>query len=67
MKKGDIVHYTGECTNCHKYKYEVVEIYTSVHGVDRWRDLKAVNPDISTHYIELLSVEKEDIETIKQT
>ena len=62
MRVGDIVYYIGEYDNCHKYKYEIVRIYKNGFGVDWWYDLEAVEPNIETHYTEILSVEKVDIE-----
>ena len=61
MKLGDIVYYIGEYNNCHNYKYEIVTIYKNGFGVDWWYDLKVVEPNIKTHFTEILSVEKLDI------
>jgi hypothetical protein len=61
MKLCDIVYYTGEYDNSHRFKYEIVKIYKNVFGVDWWYDLRAIEPNAMTHYTELLSVKKENI------
>lgn len=62
MKIGEVVRYIGEYDNCHKYDYEIISVYKNIFGVNWWCDLKAVEPNIYTHYVEILSVKKADIE-----
>ena len=64
MKLCDIVYYTGEYDNSHRFKYEIVKIYKNVFGVDWWYDLRAYGPINKTQYKELLSVEKSDIQKL---
>ena len=61
MELGDIVYYTGEYDKCHRFKYEITQIYKNTLGFDWWYDLRSVEPNVLTHYTEILSVEKVDI------
>jgi len=61
MEVGSIVYYVGEYDNCHNYEYEITYIYRNGFGLDWWYDLKAVKPNILTHYTELLSVQKNEL------
>ena len=65
MSNGDKVYYTGRYKECHGYEYEIVFVYQNGFGLDWWYDLKAVNPDIYTHYPDIYSVEKGDIKSFK--
>ena len=64
MKKGDKVYYTGEYDECHGFEYEITRVYQNGFGFDWWYNLKAVKPDIFTHYEEMWSVVKKDINPI---
>lgn len=59
MELNDKVYYTGEFTKCQDYQYKIVYVWAG-----GWYDLEAVNPDILTHYTEILSVRIEDIKAI---
>lgn len=64
MEKEDKVLYTGSYTECHNHEYEIVHVFQNMFGLDCWYDLKAVKPDILTHYPDIFSVKKRDIKLI---
>ena len=61
MEKGDKVLYHGEYNECHNHEYEIEKVYYNGFGSKYWFDLKAVKPDIFTHYEQIWSVTRYEI------
>jgi|10_taG_2_1085330.scaffolds.fasta_scaffold25297_8 hypothetical protein len=61
IKTGDIVEYqSSNYSDCNGYKYEINFIFPS-----GYYDLKALNPNIMTHYTEILSVKRHEFKLIE--
>lgn len=61
MKIGDIIEYQSGYGNNKKFKYRITHIYKNAFGLDWWYDLKAVEPNILTHFEEHLSIVKYEV------